>query len=86
MGYDGHVQAVGFAGLQVQELEDLMQAVKAKYPEVLSHVVIAVGMAPNTELGQRPLAGAQVLAEKIDEVIQVCENIKMTLNEYGSSF
>lgn len=85
-GHEGHVQAVGFAGLKVQELQDVISQAASMYPEVLSHVVIAVGMDPRTDLGRRPLEGVKVLADEIDKLLHVCENLKAALNEYGASF
>ena len=83
-GYHGHVEAVGFAGLKIQELEDVLLGHRANlFREAQSLVKIAVGDQPTNRDGQRALEMTEILGDKMDQAMQACEEIKQALNDYS---
>jgi hypothetical protein len=86
MSRDDHVQAVGFAGLQIQELENLIITAKERQQECLNLVATAVGEAPVVESARNALEFTAALGDRLDEVAGMCESIKAELNRYGGGF
>ena len=86
-GYSGHVEAVGFAGIKIQELEDVILGHRSNlFREAQSLVQVAVGESPNSREGQRALEMTQILGDKLDQAMQACEEIKQALNEYSAGW
>jgi hypothetical protein len=86
MSRDGHVQAVGFAGLQIEELENMLLAVKEKQQECLGLVATAVGEQPVVESARNALEFTAALDDRLGELVGMCESIKAELNRYGGGF
>lgn len=80
-----HVEAVGFAGLSVQEFENVLVQAKEKHAEAMAAVVNAVGDSPTGQHSRQAYEWLAGLADGVDEMIGVCENIKAELNAYGAS-
>lgn len=86
-GYQGHVDAVGFAGLKIQELQDVILGVRGNlYREAESLVQVATGQQPTNRDAQRAQEMTQILGDKFEQIHQVCEEIKQSLNDYSSGW
>lgn len=86
-GYQGHVDAVGFAGIKIQELEDVVLGVKANlYREAESLVQVATGAQSANRDAQRAQEMTQVLGDKLDQINAVCQEIKQALNDYSAGW
>lgn len=83
---DGHHDAVGFAALQVQELENILLAAKEVQQEVMGILMSAVGNNTHIESASNAREWTGVIADKLDELVGLCENIKAELNRYGGGF
>lgn len=81
-----HVNALGFAGMQVEEFEGIVASAKEKLEEVLGTVINAVGEEPTTEAGQNALSMVSSLTDKLEEIMGICEGAKAELNRYGGGF
>lgn len=82
-----HHQGVGFAGLQVEELQAVIAHAKEKLEnEVMGLIVTAVGDPARTESGQNALAFAGGLVDRLTEDMGICEQIKAELNRYAGGF
>lgn len=79
-----HVEAIGFAGMEVQELENLVQAAKERQGQVLGAILNAVGDSPSNEHARQAYEWIAGLGDGLDEMIGVCENTKAQLNAYGA--
>jgi len=86
MSRQEHQDGVGFAGLEVQELQNLLAAAKGKQQEVLGLVVVAVGENPVVESAQNATAFTAALGDQLDEMAGICEQIKAELNRYAGGF
>lgn len=89
MSYDAHTphhEAVGFAGMEVEELEGMILAARNRAEEVLRVIANAVGANPNTESGQNAMAFIAGVKERLEELVGVCESAKAELNRYSSGF
>jgi hypothetical protein len=86
MAREPHIEAVGFAGIQVQELQNILLASKQVQQEVLGLIIAAVGEQPVTESGQNALAFTAAIGDQIDEMTGMCETVKAELNRYGGGF
>jgi hypothetical protein len=86
-GYHGHVEAVGFAGLKIQELEDVLLGHRANlFREARSLVEIAVGDQPTNRDAIRAIEMTKILGDKLDQAMQACEEVKLALNEYSAGW
>ena len=83
MAREEHVQAVGFAGLQVEELETLITGVMDRVSEVRRIAVNAVGEEPTSESGKSALASIYSIRVSLAEALGSCEAAKRYLNNYG---
>lgn len=81
-----HIQAVGFAGMQVEELEGLLVAAREKQQECLGLVITAVGDDPAVESARNAMEFVAGIADRIDEIVGMCESAKSELNRYGGGF
>lgn len=82
-----HHEGVGFAGLQVEELQAIIAQAKEKLEnEVLGLIVTAVGEPARTEAGANALAFASGLVDRLEEAIGICEATKAELNRYAGGF
>lgn len=85
-GYEGHIEAVGFAGNEVEELERLIKAAQNKADEVTGTVVNAVGDDPRSEAGRNSLDWIINVKEVLGDMVGRCEMIKAELNRYSGGF
>jgi len=85
-GREGHVEAVGFAGLQIEELENMLLAAREKQEECLGLVITAVGEQPSTDSGTNAMESVAGMSDRLTELIGMCENAKAEMNRYGSGF
>ena len=83
---DGHHDAVGFAGLQVQELENILLAAREVQQEVQGIIISAVGEGTDLETANNAREWIGLVDSKLEELIGLCENIKAELNRYGGGF
>lgn len=83
---DGHHDAVGFAVLQVQELENIVLAAKEVQQEVMGVIMSAVGEATDLESANNAREWTGVIESKLDEIVGLCESIKAELLRYGGGF
>lgn len=81
-----HVQAVGFAGMAVEELQQQIVGLREKTQEVLSTVTNAVGEEPSIESGRNALTLITAVDEMVLELIRRCDAAKEELNRYGRGF
>ncbi len=89
MSYDAHTphhEAVGFAGMEVEELEGMILAARNRAEEVLRVIANAVGAQPNVESGQNAMAWTAGIKDRLEELVGVCENVKAELNRYSGGF
>lgn len=81
---EDHVQAVGFAGMAVEELEGILRSAADKAEEVLGIIINAVGEQPSTASGQNALGVfVHVKDTLLPEIFQGCETVKEDLNSYS---
>jgi hypothetical protein len=81
---EDHVQAVGFAGMQVEEFQGILAAAADKAEEVLGIISNAVGEQPSTESGRNALGlFVHIKDTLLPEISVACEAIKEDLNSYG---
>jgi len=83
MAREEHVQAVGFAGLQVEELEGKLSALREETESVKATVVNAVGEDPSTPAGRTALQSVKLIEVALAEAMDLCEQAKQHLNDYG---
>lgn len=83
MAREEHVQAVGFAGIEVEELEQQLSGCREKAEQVVAVVVNAVGEEPSTDSGRQALRDVRMLRLAISELMARCEEAKQHLNDYG---
>jgi len=83
---DSHHDAVGFAGLQVQELQNILAAASEVHQEAMGIILSAVGEDQPMESGRNALEWMAGIGDKLRELIGICENVKAELNRYGSGF
>lgn len=83
---DHHFQAVGFVGLEVDELEGLLARCKMLQEELLGLTINAVGEDPVLESAQNATAYVAGLGDRITECIGLCESAKAELLRYGNGF
>lgn len=82
-----HHEGVGFAGLEVEELQGIIAAAKDKLENtVLGLIVTAVGEPARTEAGANALAFASGLVDRLTEDMGICEAVKAELNRYAGGF
>jgi hypothetical protein len=86
MAREPHIQAVGFASLQVQELQNILMSAKAVQDECLGIVVTAVGEQPTVESARNALELTAAVGTRIEEIIGVCESVKAHLDQYATGF
>jgi hypothetical protein len=80
-----HHEAVGFAGLQVEELEQMLGACQDKAREVTGVVHNAVGNSPSEPAANAVNAVAEISAQ-VGQMIALCEVAKAELNRYSGGF
>jgi hypothetical protein len=80
-----HHEAVGFAGLQVEELEQMLGACQDKAQEVTGVVHNAVGNAM-TEPAANAVNAVAEISSRIGDAITLCEVGKAELNRYSGGF
>lgn len=80
---DNHVQAVGFAGLAVEELETLIEGIRQRVDEVKATGVNAVGEVPSTDSGRQALIALDLIKVALSEATEQCEAAKQHFNDYG---
>jgi hypothetical protein len=86
-GREDHVQAVGFAGLKIQEVENvLMQAREMLNNEALPLVLVAVGDNPIIDSARNALEFTQLMDQKIEELLGIAEQAKAEMNRYSGGF
>jgi len=83
MARDAHVQAVGFAGLQVEELEGQIEALRQRVDEVKATGINAVGAEPSTDSGRAALVAIDLIKAALAEATEQCEAAKEHFNDYG---
>jgi hypothetical protein len=79
-----HVQAVGFAGMEVERFERELKALHIEAEEVFGTIVRATGEDPEGILGRGPQVNFLNVAEKLNQAIALCEETKQLLNDYGA--
>lgn len=83
MARDAHVQAVGFAGLAVEELEGKILALHGKMDEIKAMGINAVGEVPSTDSGREALSSLNLIQVALAEAVEMCEAAKRHFNDYG---
>jgi hypothetical protein len=83
MARDAHVQAVGFAGLAVEELEGQIEALRQRVDEVKAIGINAVGEVPSTDSGRQALTAIDLIKVALSEATEQCEAAKQRFNDYG---
>lgn len=84
--YDQHIQAVGFAGMAVAELQGQILATKESAEQVLNTIAAAVGDAPRNTDAIEAMAMMNDLIRLIGENGGMCEGIVSRLNAYSGAF
>lgn len=86
-GREDHVQAVGFAGLKIQEMENIIyQAREVFQNEVLPLVIVAVGDSPTIDSGRNALNFVHEADRLLGESLGICEQAKAEMNRYSGGF
>jgi hypothetical protein len=85
MAREEHVQAVGFAGIQVEEIEHGLAVVREELSKVRAIIVNAVGdeSTASSESGRAALQSFSLVGVNIAEAMDACEATKQHLNDYG---
>lgn len=83
MEQQDHIQAVGFAGLKIQEVQDALSSVALRLEEAEATMIRAVGPDPKVVTAQTALGGVLLIRNTLDDLSAVCEEIKGNLNAYG---
>jgi hypothetical protein len=83
---DGHFEAVGFAALEVEELEQFILLAKEKAGSVAGSIANAAGASPSSDAGRNALALIAAFPDKLDELLNACEEAKAELTRYGGGF
>jgi hypothetical protein len=83
---DPHFQAVGFAGLIVQELEIMLAVARDKADDAVGAVYAAVGPETTVDSARNALEHIASVRDKIPEMIAQTEVVKAELNRYSSGF
>jgi hypothetical protein len=86
MAREEHIQAVGFAGLQIQELQQVILHAQEKQATCLALVITAVGENPSIDSAQNATAFTASLGDKLTEILGICEQAIAELNRYGGGF
>jgi hypothetical protein len=87
MSREDHVQAVGFAGLKIQEAQQLLIAAREKLAnEAVPLVIVAVGETPATDSGRNALEMTMSLSDRLDELVGIAENAIQEMNRYSGGF
>lgn len=81
-GHQEHIEAIGFAGMTVQELQDMVNATLVKQGETVQVVLNAVGEDPRNQNARQAWEWLAGLGQGLEEMLGVCENIKAELNAY----
>jgi hypothetical protein len=81
-----HFQAVGFAGLIVQELENVLAVAREKADEAVGAVYAAVGAVTTVDSARNALEHIASVRDRIPELIAQTEVVKAELNRYSSGF
>jgi hypothetical protein len=85
MAREEHVQAVGFAGLRIEEFEQTVLSLKEGHQECLGLVNVAVGDT-HVASGQDALVTIASVSQLIDDIVRACEHAKECLNNYSQGF
>jgi hypothetical protein len=80
-----HHEAVGFAGLQIEELEQMLGACQDKAREVTGVVHNAIGNSMSEPAANAANAVAEISVQ-IGQLISLCEVGKAELNRYSGGF
>ncbi len=83
MAREEHVQAVGFAGLKVEELEQALVALTEEVDLVHGIAVNAVGEKPSTISGRNALESIHLIRVALVDATEACEAAKTHFNSYG---
>lgn len=87
MGREDHVQAVGFAGLKIQETQDVIISAREKLQtEAIPLVIVAVGESPTIDSAQNALQFVHLMDEKLTEALAIGEQAKAEMNRYSGGF
>lgn len=81
-----HIEAVGLAGLEIQESENILSAAMERLELAIGAVINAVGENPTQESGRNALEFAVGAKERMSEIRNMLEQCKAELNRYGSGF
>lgn len=81
---DRHTEAVGFAGLKVEDMQrSLHVAMEKMSDEVLPAITAAVGAHPDSQAGNEALGMALAVQTGLELMLGTCEAIKEQLNGYS---
>lgn len=84
---DGHHEAVGLAGLQIQELVGaLLHAKEVADTQAMPIIQNAIGAAPSSEAGQNAAGMVAQISEKLEELAGIAEQAIAEMNRYGNGF
>lgn len=86
MTRDSHFEGVGFAGIAVQELQNVIAVAREQQQQVLGMVIAAVGESPVVDSAQNAVSYAAAIGDQLDDLAGVCEHLKAELNRYSGGF
>ena len=85
-GYQGHVEAVGAAQNEVQELQNLLIMANEKREQTLGAIAHAVGDQPSADSGRNAMAMVSEVGDLLDRAAGMCESAKTEMERYAGSF
>lgn len=86
MSREGHFESVGFAEAEAEALKNRLIVAGEKQTECMAAVIQAVGDQPATESARMAYEWCASLADRIDELIRIADNIHLELNRYAGGF
>lgn len=85
-GWDSHQQAAAVAGIDLQELLNVLLMAKGKQEQAIGSVLMATGESPNTESSRNTLECTAAVAEDLDRAIGLITTALAEIQRYASGF
>lgn len=82
---EGHFEAVGFAGLKVEEMQAALASVLPIAEEALGTIANAIGESDRESATNAHAFTAEII-DRVTELVGQCENVKAELQRYQSGF
>lgn len=86
MSREAHGESVAVARAEVEALMHRLQAASEKQTEAMGAIANAVGDDPSTDSGRAAFEYVASLADRIDELVRICDNAMTLLDNYVSGF